>query len=135
MQIFTPELWWFVCLIFGRETDYFTLCFHPRHNLAILWYCHLEYFEKWYFVIVLISIYSIYIYKNGRTDVCLFVCLLVCKGLMEIQTLAPILMKFCTHIPTCPRKVLVQIWPPLPHPPGPGGLKILKAEGDILSTL
>jgi len=45
----------------------------------------------------------IYIYKNGRTDVCL----LVCGGLMEIQTPASISMKFCTHIPTCPRKVLV----------------------------
>jgi len=49
-----------------------------------------------------------YIYKNGRTDVCLFVCLLVCGWLVEIQTPAPILMKFCTYIPTYPRKVLVQ---------------------------
>jgi len=29
--------------------------------------------------------------------VCLFVCLLVCGGLMEIQTPAPIMMKFRTH--------------------------------------
>jgi len=59
---------------------------------------------------------SSYIYINGRTDVCLFVCLLVCGGLIEIQTSAPIMMKFCTHIPTCPRKVLVQVWPlPPPH--------------------
>jgi len=44
-----------------------------------------------------------------KMGVQMFVCLLVCGGLMEIQTPAPILMKFCTHIPTCPRKVLVQV--------------------------
>jgi len=58
-----------------------------------------------------------YIYINGRT----YVCLLVCGGLIEIQTPAPILMKFGMHIPTCPRKVLVQVWPPPPHPLGLGG--------------
>jgi len=52
-----------------------------------------------------IYLFIFYIYKNGHTDVCL----LVCGGLMEIQTPAPILMKFSTHIPTCPRKVLVQV--------------------------
>jgi len=41
---------------------------------------------------------SIYLYKNGRKDVCLFVCWYV-EGLM----------KFCTHRPTYPRKVLVQV--------------------------
>jgi len=50
----------------------------------------------------------------------MFVCLLVCGGLMEIQTPAPILMKFCTHILTCPRKVLVQVWLSPPHPLGLG---------------
>jgi len=34
------------------------------------------------------------------------------------------LMKFCTHIPTCPRKVLV--W---------GRLETLKAEGQIFKML
>jgi len=64
------------------------------------------------------------LYKNGRTEYrCLFVCLLVCRGLMEIQTPAPILMKNCTHIPTCPRRVSVQVWHPPPHPLGLGGLK------------
>jgi len=31
----------------------------------------------------------------------MFVCLLVCGGIMKIQTLAPILIKFCMHITTC----------------------------------
>jgi len=44
---------------------------------------------------------------------------------MEIQTPAPILMNFCTHIPTCPRKVLVQ---------GLGGPKIPKAEENIFEN-
>jgi len=68
-----------------------------------------------YSIVMYIIYLSIYIYINGRTDVCLFVCLLVCGGLMEIQTPASISMKFSIHIPTCPRKVLVQIWPPPPH--------------------
>jgi len=50
-----------------------------------------------------------------KMGVQMFVCLLVCKGLMEIQTPTPIWLKFCTPIPTCPRKVLVQVWPT--HPP------------------
>jgi len=50
---------------------------------------------------------------------------------MEIQTPAPIWIKFCTHIPICPRKVLVQVWPPTPPLSGPGGPEILKAEGHI----
>jgi len=83
--------------------------------------------------------YLIYIssltYKNGRTDVCLFVCLSVGGGPMEFQTPATILMKFSTHIPTCPRKFLVQIWPPPPSPPGPRGLETLKAEGHIFKML
>jgi len=55
------------------------------------------------------------IYKNGRAYVCLSVVLLVCGELMDIQTPAiKILIKFCTHIPTCPRKVLVLVWPPPP---------------------
>jgi len=62
----------------------------------------------------------------------MFVCLLECGGLMEIQTPAPILMKFSTHIPTCPRKVLVQV---RPLPPGPGGLETLKAEENIFNML
>jgi len=53
---------------------------------------------------------------------------------MEIQTPARILIKFCTHIPTCPRKVLVQVCPPSPHPSGPGGPEILKAEGHIFEN-
>jgi len=44
-----------------------------------------------------------------KMGVQMFVCLSVCGGLMEIQTPAPILMKFSMHIPTCPRKVLVQV--------------------------
>jgi len=54
---------------------------------------------------------------------------------MEIQTPAPILMKFFTHIPTCPRKVLVQVWPP-PLPLSLGGRpKTLKAEEHIFKML
>jgi len=71
---------------------------------------------------------SIYI----KMGVQMFVCLLVCGGLMETQTPAPILMKFSTHIPTCPRKVLVQVWPPPPHPLGLGGLKPLKLKDTFL---
>jgi len=62
----------------------------------------------------------------------MFVSLLVCGGLMEIQT--PVPMKFSTHIPTCPRKVLVQVWPPLPLP-RPGEVETLKAEGHIFKML
>jgi len=76
----------------------------------------------------------IYTYKNGHTDVCLFVCLLVCGELMEIQTPTPILMKFSTHIPTCPRKVLVRVRPPLPHP-WAWWLETLTAEGHIFKML
>jgi len=54
----------------------------------------------------------------------MFICLLVCEGLMEIQTPAPILMKFCMHIPTCPRKVLI----PAPSHLGLGGLKPYKLK-------
>jgi len=44
--------------------------------------------------------FKIYICKNGRTDVCFLVHLLVCGGLMEIQTPALILMKFArTFLP------------------------------------
>jgi len=53
---------------------------------------------------------------------------------MEIQTPAPILMKFCMHIPTYPRKVLVQVGPPTPSTPGPEGTKTLKAEGHIFEN-
>jgi len=42
----------------------------------------------------------------------MFVCLLVCGGPMEIQTPAPILMKFCMHITTYPRNVLMQVLTP-----------------------
>jgi len=52
----------------------------------------------------LLSIFYLIYIKMGKK---MFVCLLVCGGQMEIQTPAPILMKFSTHIPTCPRKVLV----------------------------
>jgi len=78
--------------------------------------------------------YSIYI--NGLTDVCLYVagCLLVCGGLMEIQTPAWILIKFSTHIPTCSRMVLVQFWTRPPHPPGPRGPETLEAEWHIIEN-
>jgi len=39
------------------------------------------------------------------------------------------LMKFCSHIPTCPRKVLMLVWPP----PGPGGPETLTAEGHFFT--
>jgi len=52
----------------------------------------------------------------------MFVCLLVCGGLMEFQTPAPILMKFCTHF----LPVQGVFWS--------GGPKILKAEGDIFEN-
>jgi len=63
---------------------------------------------------------SISIYKNGRTDVCLFVCLLVCGGLMEIQTPALILMKFARTSPPVQGRFSSRF----DHPPlGLGGLK------------
>jgi len=55
------------------------------------------------------SLFLLYIYINGRTEVCLSVCLLVRAGLMEIQIPAPIVLKFFTHIPTCTWKVLMQV--------------------------
>jgi len=61
---------------------------------------------------------SIYI----KMSVQMSVCLLVCGGPMEIQTPAPIWIKFCTHIHTCLGKVLVQVWPSPPSPLGPGGV-------------
>jgi len=54
-------------------------------------------------------------------------------GLMEIQTPALILMKFCKRIPNCPRKVLVQVWPcPLPCL---GGLRPYKLKDTFLKTV
>jgi len=54
------------------------------------------------------NFFSIF-YISIKRGVQMFDCLLVCGGLMEIQTPGPILMKFSTHIPSCPRKVLVQV--------------------------
>jgi len=71
-----------------------------------------------------------YLFKNGYTDVCL----LVCGGLIEIQTPALTWMKFCTHIPTCPRNVLVQVWPLPLSPFGPGGPETRKAEEHIFEN-
>jgi len=51
---------------------------------------------------------------------------------MEIQTPKPILMKFCTHIPTCPRKLLVKFCPKAHSPPGLGGLESLKLKETFL---
>jgi len=85
-----------------------------------------------------LTLYSLRLSIYIKMGVQMFVCMLVCGGLMEIQTPAPILMKFCTHIPTCPRKVSVQVWPPSPHPLGLrgwGGLETLKAEGHIFKML
>jgi len=48
---------------------------------------------------------------------------------MEIQTPATILMKFSTHIHTCPGLITA------PSPPEPGGLETLKAEGHIFKML
>jgi len=89
------------CLWVGVLTAYRLVSFWLRKRFTLLALVCLFSLSS----LLSISIYK-YIYKN------MFVCLLVCGVLMEIQTLAPILMKFCTHIPTCPRKV----WP-LPHPP------------------
>jgi len=75
--------------------------------------------------------FYLYIYINGRTDVCLSVCLLVCGGPFEAQTPARILIKFCMRVLTCRRKVWVNFWPQPPPPPGPGGLETQKAEGHI----
>jgi len=60
--------------------------------------------------------------------------MLECGGLTEIQRPKFILIKFCTRIPTCPRKVLVQFRPWAPHPPVPGGPETLKAEGHIFEN-
>jgi len=66
---------------------------------------------------------SIYIYKNGHTDVCLLVCGGAngnpnpCNDLDEIgPAFPPIQGRFC------------------PLPPGPGGPKTLKAEGNIFEN-
>jgi len=59
------------------------------------------------YILYLILSY-IYIY-NIKIGVQMFVCLLVCGGVMAIETSALNVMKFCTHIPTCPRKVLVLV--------------------------
>jgi len=96
------------CLIFGTHYPKYPLLivalscdfFDILHTL--LTYHKIPFFSK---------ISSLYVYINGRTDVCLSVCLLVCGGLMEIQIPAPILMKFCTHISTSPSQVLVQVDP------------------------
>lgn len=63
----------------------------------------------------------LFLYKNDFTDVCLSVYLFVC-WFWEIQTPATILMKFCTHFTTCPRKVLVQVEPPPPLPDWTSGV-------------
>jgi len=47
---------------------------------------------------------------------------------------APILMKFYTHIPTCPRKVLVLVKPPPLSLTGHGGLKPYKLKDTFLKT-
>jgi len=60
--------------------------------------------------ICVIQYLSIYIKMGVQMFVCLFVCLSV--GMWRANgnpNPAPILMKFCTHIPTCPRKVLMQV--------------------------
>jgi len=64
----------------------------------------------------------------------LIVCWYVELGLMEIQTPAPTLMKFCTHTLTYPRKVLVQVCPLPPLPSRPGGPEPLKAEEHIFEN-
>jgi len=55
---------------------------------------------------------------------------------MEIQTSAPILMTFCMHIPTYPRKVLVHRFDLWRVPPwGLEGLKYLKLKDTFLKTV
>jgi len=58
---------------------------------------------------------------------------LVCGGLVEIQTPAPIMMKFCTHTPDLSKEGFGAGLTPAPSLPGPGG-KTLQAEGHIFEN-
>jgi len=75
-----------------------------------------------------------YIYKNRRTDVCLYIFMSV--GLWRANG-NPIP---CTdfdkiHVPTCPSMVLEQFWSRPPHPLGPAGLKLQKLKDTFLKTV
>jgi len=39
MQVFTPELWQFVCLIFGREDYYILFLFNPLKTIVEIALC------------------------------------------------------------------------------------------------
>jgi len=60
-----------------------------------------------------------------KMGVQMFVCLLACGGLMEIQTPALILMTFCTHISHLSKEGFGANMTPPPPLPGPGGLETL----------
>jgi len=109
----------------GKEDDHE---WYLIHTLAVQTHCEIS--CKSQIIYLLLFLRSIYI----KMGVQMFVCLLVCGGLMEIQTPAPIFMKFCTHIPACPRKDLMQVWPPTPSP-WSWGPKTLRAEGHIFWKL
>jgi len=68
----------------------------------------------------IIYLSSIYIFKNGRTDVCLSVGMLRANGNPNP----------CTDL----GKILVQFWHQPPHLPGPRGTWTLKAEGHIFEN-
>jgi len=67
--------------------------------------------------------------------VCLSVCLWYVGGLMEIQTLAPMAMKFCMHIPYphLSKEGFGTGLTPASSLPGPGG-KTLKALKIVFKT-
>jgi len=65
--------------------------------------------------------------------VCLSVCLLVCSGLIEIQTPARILKNFA-HVSPPVQGGFGAVLTSASHPPGPGGPETLKAEGHIFEN-
>jgi len=79
----------------------------------------LKHLIKWYLFNRLLSS----IHKNGRTDVCLFVYLLVCGGLMEIQTPNTDLDEIFHAYPHLSKEDFGAGLTPAPSPLGMGGLK------------
>jgi len=105
--IFYWKLWPFYCLPNLTLQDYFI----SSHSIS-------QFFGKlfiwWTNFLKPHLLSSLYIKMGIEMFDCLSVSML---RAFEIQTPVPMGMKFCTHIPTCPRKVLVQVWPPPPLRP------------------
>jgi len=89
----------------------------------------------WFYLKIQTKVPKSYLHINGRTDVCLFVCLSVGVSRdMEIQTPTPIKMKFWLAYPHLSKEGFGTGLTPPPPPSGPGGPKILKAEGHIFEN-